>query len=134
MNETPKNPEEQKELSNILKAVEDSRNIPEFNNRKCNESCNCIEIAEAKNGGEVKNYPCLKGPDKDLIEYKEPGSEKIQDIAILAILSNGNVHQVQATSRQKKMIMQMLQQTSELNKVTLFPEPVEMPGPDKTSG
>ena len=33
---------------------------PKFNNKPCKNGCNCIEIAEYRNGGEpVKNYECL---------------------------------------------------------------------------
>jgi len=32
----------------------------QFNNGECKKTCNCIDIAEAKNGGDhVKNYECL---------------------------------------------------------------------------
>lgn len=35
--------------------------IPDFNNKKCKVDCNCIDIAECKNGGNpVKSYECLK--------------------------------------------------------------------------
>jgi len=47
-----------------------------FNNGICKETCNCIEIAEQENGGNmVKNYECLKNYNSktldDLIEYPE---------------------------------------------------------------
>ena len=44
-----------------------------FNNGICKETCNCIEIAELKNGGDmVKNYPCLGGvsEEDDLLKLK----------------------------------------------------------------
>lgn len=47
-------------LEQLKKELEDSK--PKFNNGKCKETCNCIEIAEYENGGNpVKNYPCLGG-------------------------------------------------------------------------
>ncbi len=38
----------------------DDENKPRFNHGECGKTCNCIEIAESKNGGEpVKGYACL---------------------------------------------------------------------------
>ena len=45
----------------------------EYNGKECKVECNCIEIAEYKNGGhEVKNYMCFKGAQelKELMELK----------------------------------------------------------------
>lgn len=41
---------------------------------KCTKpNCNCIEIAEAKNGGQpVKEYPCLAGNDADELKTTKP--------------------------------------------------------------
>lgn len=41
----------------------------EYNGGKCKVSCNCIDVAEAKNGGPVKSYPCLK--PNNLAEWRD---------------------------------------------------------------
>lgn len=43
---------------------------PQYNGKKCKEECNCIKIAEIKNGGPVKSYQCLKQDNYDLLKTK----------------------------------------------------------------
>ena len=60
---------EDKEFQEFINKLKQSTedNIPKFNKGVCKKTCNCIEIAEAQNGGEVKSYPCLGGsPINDL--------------------------------------------------------------------
>ncbi len=68
------NTEEQEEFVNkfsetMKKAID--RNTVKFNKGVCKETCNCVEVAEHKNGGNmVKNYPCLDFSEekKDLLK------------------------------------------------------------------
>lgn len=58
----------QEEYIDLLKYIAEEKIV--FNDGECKKSCNCIEIAEEKNGGNpVKQYQCLRNKDKwkDLI-------------------------------------------------------------------
>ena len=49
-------------MKTILEAVKEVKDkiYPVFNGKECMSGCNCLEIAEAKNGDmPVKDFPCL---------------------------------------------------------------------------
>ena len=61
------------DIEDFKKQYEPVDETSKYNGGKCKESCNCIEIAEAKNGGDmVKNYPCLGFDGADLSKPFKP--------------------------------------------------------------
>lgn len=62
---------ENEQFDSFLKMVSDTKkDEPTYNGKDCGK-CNCVEIAEYKNGGNgVKSMPCLKPHDEDTIKQK----------------------------------------------------------------
>ena len=77
-----------------------------FNNGLCKETCNCIEIAESKNGGDmVKNYPCLGNDTSKLSDDFKPMNELEEKAFNIIGLYKPNVSKDLEITRETKLVL-----------------------------
>lgn len=59
-------------LDDIMEKFRESFKIPEYNGKPCRDGCNCVDIAEAENGGEgVKQVKCHGMTAEDRAKFME---------------------------------------------------------------